>query len=187
MVLNLGYPYIRRHFIKFNAFHRRCIRSILGITNRQQWVQSITSCDIRQRWGDLETIEDKLIKRGLEWLGHLARMSNKRIPKSALFGWLTQPRPRCGPKKRWRDAVRQDLKTISVGENNWHSEVNESREVWRALYKLGVEDHVKSRCTDRQSTQANYGVFCDICKRSFRREGNKKRHKCTAERKKPIV
>ena len=85
-------------------------------------------------------------------------MSNKRIPKSALFGWLTQPRPRCGPKKRWRDAVRQDLKTISVGENNWYSEANESREVWRALYKLGVEDHVKSRCTDRQSTQANYGV-----------------------------
>ena len=48
---------------------------------------------------------------------------------------------------------------------------------------------MKSRCTDRQlqSTQANYGVFCDICKRSFRREGDKKRHKCTAERKKPIA
>ena len=119
---------LRRHVIKLNAFHHRCIRSILGITNRQQWVQSITSCDIRQRWGDLETIEDKLIKRRLEWLGHLARMSNKRIPKSALFGWLTQPRPRCGPKKRWRDAVSQDLKTISVGENNWYSEeINHER------------------------------------------------------------
>ena len=57
-----------------------------------------------------------MIKRRLEWLGHLARMSNKRIPKSALFGWLTQPRPRCGPKKRWRDAVRQDLKTVSIDE-----------------------------------------------------------------------
>ena len=67
------------------------------------------------------------------------------------------------------------------------SEANKSREVWRALYKLGVEDHVKSQCTDRQSTQANYGVFCDICKRSFRREGDKKRHKYTAERKKTIA
>ena len=31
------------------------------------------------------------------------------------------------------------------------------------------------------------GVFCVICKRSFRREGDKKRHKCTAEQKKPIA
>ena len=90
-------------------------------------MQSITSYDIRQRWVDLETIEDKLIKKRLEWLGHLARMSNKRIPISALFGWRTPPCPRCRPKKRWRDAVRQDLKTIRVGENNWYSEANESR------------------------------------------------------------
>ena len=56
--------------------------------------------EVRRRWGDEETAEEKVKKRRLEWLGHLARMPDCRIPKSALFGWLSQPRPRCGPRKR---------------------------------------------------------------------------------------
>ena len=66
--------------------------------------------EVRKRWGGVETTAEKVQKRRLEWLGHVARMPDHRIPKSILFSWLPQPRPRYGPRKRWRDVVHKDLK-----------------------------------------------------------------------------
>ena len=63
----------------------------------------ISMAEVRRRWCDEETAADKVKKRRLEWLGHLARMPDHRVPKSTLFSWLPEPRPRCGPKRRWRD------------------------------------------------------------------------------------
>ena len=45
--------------------------------------QHITSQSIRQQWGDSETVAEKVSKRRLEWLGHLARIPDHRTPKSA--------------------------------------------------------------------------------------------------------
>ncbi len=51
------------------------------------------------------SLEGLIVKRRLRWLGHVARMSQHRIP-----GWLPQTRPAHGPRLRWRDKIRQDLK-----------------------------------------------------------------------------
>ena len=74
---------LRRHLKRLNGFHHRCIRTLLGITNLQQWQQHITSQMTREQWGDLETVETnfKVVKCRLEWLRHLARMPDHRIPK----------------------------------------------------------------------------------------------------------
>ena len=58
--------------------------------------------ELRRRWGDDN--EEKA-----RWLGHIVRIPDHRLPKSMLFGWLPQSRPRCGPRKRWRDIVRKKL------------------------------------------------------------------------------
>ena len=107
---------LRKHIQKLNTFHHRCIRTIVGITNRQQWAEHITMAEVRQRWGDEETAAVKVIKRRLEWLGHLAHKPDHGIPKLALFGWLPQVRPRCGPR-RWKDVIRRDLKDIEMDES----------------------------------------------------------------------
>ena len=83
----------QRHIKRLNSFHHRCIRSVLGITNKQQWELHITSAMTRPQWGDPDTVSTKVQKRRLEWLGHLARMPDYRLPKKVLFGWLPQPRP----------------------------------------------------------------------------------------------
>ena len=62
------------------------------------------------RWGDPETTT-KVQKRRLEWLGHLARMPEHRMPKITLFSWLPQTRPCCGP----RDVVKKDMKDVGIG------------------------------------------------------------------------
>ena len=77
---------LRKHIQKLNTFHHRCIKTILGITSRQQWAEHITRAEVRQQWGDEETAAVKVIKCRLEWLGHLAHMADHRIPKLALFG-----------------------------------------------------------------------------------------------------
>ena len=77
---------LRRHLKKLNSFHHRCVRIILGISNQQQWAQRISTREILRRWGDTEPVSNKVTRRRLEWLGHLARMPDQRMPKSALFG-----------------------------------------------------------------------------------------------------
>ena len=77
---------------------------------------------------------DRIRMRRLEWLGHLARIPDDRLPKSVLFGWLPETHPRCGPRKQWRDVLWQDLKFIDVAETDWYEESRKSRADWRALY-----------------------------------------------------
>ena len=132
----------------------------------------------RERWGDAETVADKVRKRRLEWLGHIARMPEYRVPKLAFFGWLPQPRPPGGPRKRWRDQIRVDLKAAGISEAVWYDEAS-SREEWRANYRLGLETDLQSQL--HQSVQPPSAVICHACGRSFKREGDKKRHKCIRE------
>ena len=36
---------------------------------------------VRRRWGDEDTVSEKVQKRRLAWLGHLVRMPDHRLPK----------------------------------------------------------------------------------------------------------
>ena len=49
--------------------------------------------EVRKRWGDDETVAEKVRRKSLEWLGHLARLPDHRVPKSMLFSWLCEPCP----------------------------------------------------------------------------------------------
>ena len=46
----------------------------------------MSSSALRQLWGHSDTIAMRISKRRLEWLGHVARMTDDRIPKRLLFG-----------------------------------------------------------------------------------------------------
>ena len=81
---------LAKHYRKLNTFHHRCIRIILGITNRQQWFQHITMAEVRRRWGDTMTMNSRVALKWLEWLGYLSRMPDNRLPKHVLFGWFLQ-------------------------------------------------------------------------------------------------
>ena len=50
----------KRHSRRLDAFHHRCIKTVLGITNHQQWTNHITSDQLCQKWGDKETTTEKI-------------------------------------------------------------------------------------------------------------------------------
>ena len=169
---------LRKHLKRLNAFHHRCIRTVLGITNMRQWEERITSRMTREQWEDQETITVKLMKRRLEWLGHLARMLDHRIPKKTLFSWLPQPCPHGGPRRRWRDLVKRDMKAAQIDESSWF-EVVLHKGKWHTAYSDGLNNYQQSQLQQRVSMPRD--VKCDACGRCFRRECDKVRHKCTAE------
>ena len=173
---------LRKHLKRLNTFHHRCIRTVLGISNREQWEHHITSDMTRVLWGDIETMTTKVTKRRMEWLGHIARMSNHRIPKIALFGWLPRKRPPGGPRRRWKDVVRKDLKSAGISETAWYDTAL-SRKTWYERYTAGLQQFQQVQHHHMQSTK---DVLCVDCGRTFRRQCDKARHKCIGERQRPV-
>ena len=66
----------------------------------------------------LERVEVILMRRRLQWLGHVARMSNNCIPKCMLVykpeGGKGVPG---GQRRRWVDVVMADLKTCECTQD----------------------------------------------------------------------
>ena len=174
---------LKRDVKKLNSFHHRCIRVILGITNQKQWTEYISSAMVREWWGDVDSIGVKLIRRRLEWLGHLARMPQHCLPKLCLFGWLPATRPLSGPRRRWRDLVKSDMRVVGLGDEDWFSAAQD-RDGWRGAWQQSLINIQAAQGIRRSSTQKN--VRCEVCQRSFTRESDKARHKCLRERSKPI-
>ena len=115
------WPAKQRDIRRLEGFHHRCLRSILGIGRMQQRLQHISNEKMRQWFGMPTSLEVTIACRRLQWLGHVARMEDSRLPKQFLFGWLSHPRPAHGVKLRWRDKVRRDLKTFHINENTWYA------------------------------------------------------------------
>ena len=59
-----------------------------------------------------------------------------------------------------------------------------SRAGWREVCRLGMESHREAEVVRRSSAAKE--VVCEVCSRTFTWESDKKRHKCLAERQKPV-
>ncbi|XP_065176365.1 uncharacterized protein LOC135806138 [Sycon ciliatum] len=104
---------LRADIRRLEQFHNRCVRVILGISRSKQWEDHLSSASLH-RMCATEPVADMVARRRLQWLGHIARMDDHRLPKTVLFSWLHTPRPAHGPRRRWRDVVRDDLKALGL-------------------------------------------------------------------------
>ena len=80
-----------------STFYLACIRSILGTSKRDVMRSHLTTVQFLSIWGDSRTMHVILLQRRLQWLEHVARMSDDRLPKIVLFGLLPCCRPPGGP------------------------------------------------------------------------------------------
>ena len=165
---------LQKDLCRLSCFYNSCIRSILGISKKEARTRRLSNKELLAIWGDARPISVILAQRRLEWLGHIARMPETRIPKALLFGLLKCRRPPGGPRKRWRDCVRRDLKALGA-LSNWY-QTAQTRPSWRTLYKELASVSPAPTCP----------VQCPACDRKFSRSSDLKRHKCIAERQKPV-
>ena len=92
----------QRHIKKLEAFHQRFLRAICGI----EWQDLVSDLELLQRCKTI-SIETNIHHRQLRWCGHIARMSDQRLPKQLLYGELkTGKRPQGRSRKRYKDELR---------------------------------------------------------------------------------
>ena len=136
----------------------------------------LTNEQVLSCWGDARMMPAIFLHRRLQWLGHVARMPDDRIPKVLLFSLLPQHRPPGGPRKCWWDCVAADLKAVGAPAV-WYP-LGQSREDWRALFSSAdVYPAVPHLCG---------GVFCRLCRREFSRPAGCARHKLIHECSLPV-
>ena len=72
-----------RRDIHLEKFHLRCLRPIMKI----QWLENVTNIEVLQR-AEITGIELMLTQQKLKWVGHVARMDERRLPKQVLYHQL---------------------------------------------------------------------------------------------------
>ena len=72
-----------------------------------------------------------------------------------------------------------------MDEGEWYDKATTSRAAWRASCSLGLESYREQRATEPPIPVVRQ-VTCEVCNRIFHRESDKKRHKCSSERRKPV-
>jgi hypothetical protein len=130
------------HFVKLNAVWCRCLRRLLGI----RWQDMVTDVEVLQRAGCVR-METMIRYKRLQWLGHVRRMDDCRLPKRLMFGELAVgTRASGGQKQRWKDAIQGDFRKFGmkfrVGrrEEQWSADA-EDRLKWKAALERGKDEH----------------------------------------------
>ena len=117
---------------RLNAFHFRCLRSILGVTCSNH-VPNSTILHITGSY-DLITI---MRHRRLRWLGHVHRMEDDCMPKDILYGvFYNAPRRTGRPKLRYKDVIKRDMAGFHISPQSWET-LAADRNQWPASLSDG--------------------------------------------------
>ena len=76
---------------KLRSFHRRCVRIMCGISMWHTQHCRITTAQCLQL-SQLRSVETYVVRRQLQWAGHVARMEEHRLPRKFLTAWCYQHR-----------------------------------------------------------------------------------------------
>ena len=68
----------------------------------------------------------------MRWVGHVARMGDRRGVYRVLLGKPEGRRPPGRPKHRWENNIKTDLQEVGCGVMDW-IDLSQDRDRWRAL------------------------------------------------------
>jgi hypothetical protein len=109
---------------------RKAYRTILCENEKENW-RILTN---KEMYAVVKkpTITETIRLHRLCWFGHIQGIEENRIPKRVLYMNLESTRPRCRPRNRRHDEVREDGRMFD-GEQ-WQEKVY-NREEWKKLLR----------------------------------------------------
>ncbi len=174
MVANPGSLY-RGQLRRLEQFHLRCLRKIMGIS----WEDRISNTTVLRRAG-LDGIEAYIMRSQLRWAGHVARMTDDRLPKQIFFSELSEGvRDQGRPFLRFKDTLKASLRICDIDPSSW-PDLAADRTAWRSQTQKGVNSFeakrlneldrkrslLKARSAEPLNTET--AVRCSVCGRSCR-------------------
>ena len=105
----------RKQIRLLERFHRRCLRSILGI----KWQDHVLNEKVLKT-ARLPSIESFLLKVQLRWAGHVTRMEDVCMPKAVFFSELQEgKRDHGAPIKRHEDQLKRQFVHAGISHRSW--------------------------------------------------------------------
>ena len=170
---NEAWTVYRHQIKKIDGFHMKCLRQIANI----RWQDMVPNTEVLSRCNSTG-IESLIIANQLRWSGHVARMSDRRIPKRIFYGQLTSGTRSLGaPLKRYKDQLKANLKKCSINDKEFATLTND-RNKWRRRchagcetfesnrVKLLEEKRVRRKAAASQPIVSSASTFtCDTCGR----------------------
>jgi len=110
------------------AFDRNVLRKIYGLVlvNGQQ--QNWYNHEIYKLYNEMEQTKNINLRR-LQWVSHVMRMKDERVPKKATKEYIEGRRPVGRSRGRWLDAVDRDAKRM-LKCKDWRR-LAEDTDAWR--------------------------------------------------------
>ena len=136
---------------RLNAFHFRCLRSILGVS----WRDHVPNSTMLHRTGsyDLTTI---IRQRRLHWLGHVHRMEDGCLPKDILYSEFYNAPCRTGrPKLRYKDVIKRDMAGFHISPQSWETLAADLNR-WRASLSFGYSLSATSYAKKMEKRRAHH-------------------------------
>ena len=126
------------------SFNMRCIRSMLKLTSVEQWQRSLTNQSLRDSIGLEKSVGDMIRFRRMQWLGHVCRMDDSRLPKRMLFSHLPTKRPVGGTRLRWKDKILKDCSRFDIPPEDLLI-YTADRPSWRSFLHEATREEIESR------------------------------------------
>ena len=74
--------------------------------------------ELREETGVQRSLTERLVRSRLQWAGHVERMADDRLPKTAAELHEEGRRKRGSPRMRWEDCVKRDARKLGE-EEDW--------------------------------------------------------------------
>ena len=71
------------------------------------------------------------------WVGHVARMWERRVSYRVLLGKPEGKRALERPRRRWEDNIKMDLQEVGCGGMDW-IELIQEKDKWRELVNVAM-------------------------------------------------
>ena len=130
-----------RHQLRtLESFHMKSLRRIIGVS----WKDRVPNSEVLKRTKS-SSLENRIYRAHLRWVGHVIRMDDHRLPKQLLYGELAQGERTVGrQKKRYRDNTLHILKSCNIDHKDLER-LAADRKVWRSTIHHQLKEHETDR------------------------------------------